>query len=66
MNLQWGMNLNTKVMLQNQTINARIETIIEKVAFQDAIMKRRCLVPADGYFEWQNENKKTLLSLQIR
>ena len=56
----WGMNLNTKSNASKiKPINARIETIIEKVAFQDAIMKRRCLVPADGYFEWQkNENKK--------
>ena len=56
----WGMNLNTKSNASKiKPINARIETIIDKAAFQDAIMKRRCLVPADGYFEWQkNENKK--------
>ena len=34
-------------------INARSETIREKPAFKNAIKRRRCLVPADGYYEWQ-------------
>jgi putative SOS response-associated peptidase YedK len=34
-------------------INARIETVTEKPAFKTAAAKRRCLVPALGYFEWQ-------------
>jgi putative SOS response-associated peptidase YedK len=34
-------------------INARSETVLEKPAFKNAMKRRRCLVPADGYYEWQ-------------
>ena len=34
-------------------INARLETLLEKGAFKRAALSRRCLVPADGWYEWQ-------------
>ncbi len=34
-------------------INARVETITEKSAFKQAVVKRRCLIPMDGYYEWK-------------
>jgi putative SOS response-associated peptidase YedK len=39
-------------------INARAETIREKPAFKNAIRRRRCLIPADGYYEWRAEGAR--------
>ena len=34
-------------------INARAETAAEKPAFKESLASRRCLIPADGFYEWQ-------------
>lgn len=37
----------------DRMINARAESLLDKSAFRNAFEKRRCLVPADGFYEWQ-------------
>jgi putative SOS response-associated peptidase YedK len=39
-------------------INARSETVRDKPAFKNALKRRRCLVPADGYYEWQAAGRR--------
>jgi putative SOS response-associated peptidase YedK len=42
----------------NKMINAKAETITEKPSFKQAIKKRRCLIPADSFYEWSQDTEK--------
>lgn len=46
--------------IASRLINARSETVTEKPAFKKAASRRRCLVPADGYFEWEKREGKKI------
>ena len=43
----------TDPKIGNKLFNARIETLMEKSVFRNSVRRRRCLIPIDGYYEWQ-------------
>ena len=57
---RWGLipSWATDANIGFKTINARAETVASKPAFRDAFVSRRCLLPADGFFEWRRSGKE--------
>ncbi|RDV11902.1 SOS response-associated peptidase [Pontibacter diazotrophicus] len=50
-----------------RSINARSETLAEKPSFRNLLKSKRCLIPADGFFEWQKtEHGKVPHRIQLR
>ena len=58
--LRWGLipSWAKDAAIGDRMINARAETVAEKPSFRRALQKRRCLVLADGFYEWRKEGKK--------
>lgn len=51
----WSKSPADALKSQSIAINARTESVDEKPTFRNAFRSRRCLIPADGYFEWATE-----------
>jgi putative SOS response-associated peptidase YedK len=54
--LQWGL-IPYWSKEPKAVINARVETIEEKASFKDSFQRRRCLIAADGFYEWERVGK---------
>jgi putative SOS response-associated peptidase YedK len=55
--VRWGLvpSWAKDISIGSRLINARAETVSEKPSFKSAFARRRCLLPADGYYEWQRQ-----------
>ena len=54
--LKWGL-IPSWSSAEKGFINARAETLEEKASFRESFQRRRCLIPADGFYEWQRSGK---------
>jgi putative SOS response-associated peptidase YedK len=60
--LRWGLipSWSREPAMDAKLINARAETVAERPAFKGPLVRRRCLVPADGFYEWRHDGKARL------
>jgi len=56
------------IKIASKMINTRVETILEKPYFKTAVQSRRCIVPLDGFYEWQKteSGEKHPLRIQVK
>jgi putative SOS response-associated peptidase YedK len=59
-NFRWGLipSWGKDASMGNRMFNARAETVSEKPSFKAAFKRRRCLIVADGYYEWKKQGKE--------
>src|SRR5262245_60683530 len=58
--MQWGLipHWAADPSIGNRTINARAETLTELPSFKNIVDRRRCIIPADGFYDWRKEGKR--------
>lgn len=67
--MRWGLvpSWADDLKIGNRMINARAETLAEKPSFKRLLSKRRCLIPADGFYEWKKNGKaKTPMRITLK
>src|SRR5262245_37254662 len=57
---RWGLvpHWATDLKVGNRMINARAETLPARAAYRTALERRRCIIPADGFYEWKRDGKQ--------
>ncbi|HUO47021.1 MAG TPA: SOS response-associated peptidase [Acidimicrobiia bacterium] len=55
--MRWGLIPHWAKDSKSIHINARVETVATTAAFRESFAKRRCLIPADGFYEWEPKDK---------
>ena len=65
--MRWGLvpSWATDIKIGNQLINGRSESVVEKPAFRDAFRTRRCLIPADGFYEWSRHEAACVIVRRV-
>ncbi|MBP1992756.1 SOS response-associated peptidase [Paenibacillus eucommiae] len=55
--MKWGLvpSWAKDAKIGSKMINARAETILEKASFKQLVSRKRCIIPADGFYEWKKE-----------
>ena len=58
--MKWGLvpSWASDPSIGNRMINARAETLLEKPSFRNFVSQRRCLIPADGFYEWRRDGTR--------
>ena len=58
--MRWGLvpSWSQDPSVGQRMINARSETLLDKASFKQLVSSRRCLVPADGFYEWRRDGNR--------
>ena len=67
--MKWGLipRWSKDTKMASSMINARAESIDQKISFKEPFLKRRCLIPADGFYEWtRNNDQKVPMRITLK
>jgi putative SOS response-associated peptidase YedK len=67
--MRWGLvpSWSQDRSIGQRMLNARAETLLEKPSFKQLVSTRRCLIPADGFYEWRREgNRKVPMWIRLK